>query len=68
MMNLPIMGRSSCVPVTIHHDPPHDLEVAVPIRARFEAEPPIRVRILPPEKIVSIIQTGPAANQGMTDE
>jgi effector-binding domain-containing protein len=33
--------------------------VAVPIATSFEAEPPIRVRILPPEKIVSIIQTGP---------
>jgi DNA-binding transcriptional MerR regulator len=50
--------RAPRPPLTVNHPPPGHAEVAVPITARFDAAPPIRVRTLPKARVVSLIQTG----------
>lgn len=50
--------RASRPPLSIYHAPPDDIEVAVPISARFDPVAPVAVRTLPAARVVSFIQAG----------
>lgn len=57
--------RAPRPPMTIYHPAPRFAEVAVPITSQFEAVPPIGIRTLRAERVVSVIHSG--GYEGMDD-